>query len=418
MKWKTFLAGLGVFALITGTNCDIETGRRLNRELPLSEEPPIVTKVDFDEIENHKISFDLKQPKYDINNVHLYLYDKKTKDTFSKVDFGYVDYEFCLGREGKEFHFETPTLDYIPEDFGIKISFDTTSQKIKDLKKTPVEHIILDTFGTKKGNFNLVLVERDVRPQTAYVFEGDSLNPFSRILFSFPVSTGTWKPGEGPPRGATALGTFSVKGKNPRKIREFETEEIWDMKWAIWYDCGTGLNGIHQGFHGTPYGRPVSHGCIRVPYEFSRRLFDIMDKNELIIIIGNKKMSPLDSYCFDFSSYETYKEIIARAQLRQEMTDSLDYEHLFFPFQNQESIDSLIFYNRAFLNSGESPFNKFEFSDLHKKMYELLLKTDSLALRNSQLKENPGKQSYHFLWKKIERGDWHRKTPGSIVERL
>ncbi len=92
------------------------------------------------------------------------------------------------------------------------------------------------------------------------------------------VSTG--KPGHGTPTGV-----FTILQKNADHYSStYNNAPMPNMQRLTWKGIA-----MHSG--NLP-GYPASHGCVRMPYDFSRLLFEITSKGGTVIIGDNKKQVP------------------------------------------------------------------------------------------------------------------------------
>ena len=107
--------------------------------------------------------------------------------------------------------------------------------------------------------------------QRAYVYEG------SRLLESSRVSTGR--------RGhETPLGTFRIMEKKVKhRSNRYANAPMPYMQRLTSY--GIALHAGHLP------GYPASHGCIRLPWGFARRLFDLTDSST-IVTVTNRRQKP------------------------------------------------------------------------------------------------------------------------------
>ena len=117
----------------------------------------------------------------------------------------------------------------------------------------------------RKGNFEgepRVVVS--LSDQLAYLYRGDELVAVAT------VSTGT---DEKP----TPRGIFQVLLKKPmHRSQKYDNAPMPFMQMFDQY--GTAL---HAGFNP---GRPASHGCVRLPSEFAKRLYGVTDVGATVII--------------------------------------------------------------------------------------------------------------------------------------
>ena len=112
----------------------------------------------------------------------------------------------------------------------------------------------------------LAVVALDAQRITVYDHNG-------RMLQQSPVSTGTTG-------YETPVGIFSVVQKKvDHNSNLYEDGNMPFMQRITW----TGI-ALHAGV--LP-GRPASHGCVRMPIDFARRLFDLTDVGMRVIIVRN-----------------------------------------------------------------------------------------------------------------------------------
>lgn len=113
----------------------------------------------------------------------------------------------------------------------------------------------------------------DVKAQRAYLFVD------GKLAFETPVSTGS--KGHGTPRGS-----FTVT----EKIRTGKRSTIYKCAMPYWNRLGESPIGMHTG---QLPGYPASHGCIRLPDESARFIFDNMPKGTVVQVVDALAAKPM-----------------------------------------------------------------------------------------------------------------------------
>jgi lipoprotein-anchoring transpeptidase ErfK/SrfK len=150
----------------------------------------------------------------------------------------------------------------------------------------------------------LIVVDRDGYPQRVSLIEGDRYFLFGRLVSSAEVSSGLRK------YGGTPLGYYNVRNKEYFAINPHQE---WDMPFAHWYTPETypeGVNGLHEGFEGTLYGIPQSHGCTRMPPWFARTIWAWSLPETPLIYMGNEYLTAYDRGRFRTEDYRLFKTLL------------------------------------------------------------------------------------------------------------
>ncbi len=125
--------------------------------------------------------------------------------------------------------------------------------------------------GQKEDAARRVLV--DVKAQRAYLLID------GKLAFETPVSTGA--KGRKTPRG-----TFSIT----EKIRKGKRSTLYKSAMPFWNRLGESAIGMHTG---QLPGYPASHGCIRLPGESARFIFDNAPKGTTVEVVDALAAAPL-----------------------------------------------------------------------------------------------------------------------------
>lgn len=151
-------------------------------------------------------------------------------------------------------------------------------------------------------NRRTLLIDRNGKNETLYMIEGSGPFPLGYLVNSTPVSTGLITP-----EYETPIGFFSIWGE---KLTQWcDTYSCW-INFASWYTPGRGF-GIHEGYNGTDYGRPASHGCTRIPEKFIENLWEWRNVGDNVIYIGATYGRNDFVNRFDFQDYYPFIYIIA-----------------------------------------------------------------------------------------------------------
>ena len=101
----------------------------------------------------------------------------------------------------------------------------------------------------------------DLKEQLFYAYKGEQL---VRVV---PCSTGK--------RGNTAPGRFRLQWKVRKQTMRLRQGEfrVENVDWVMYYDRDHGI-AIHTAYWHQNFGQPVSHGCINLPHEDARWVYE------------------------------------------------------------------------------------------------------------------------------------------------
>src|SRR5262249_17942079 len=153
-----------------------------------------------------------------------------------------------------------------------------------------------DTSGEDRGD--MVPFKRSGVPLLAVVGldtqRGSIYDSTGRLIQHSPVSTGTTG-------YETPAGIFSVvQKKADHNSNLYEDGNMPFMQRITW--TGIAMHG------GVLPGHPASHGCVRLPFDFAERLFDLTDVGLRVIIVRN------DITLAEFDHPQLLKSSAARAE--------------------------------------------------------------------------------------------------------
>jgi hypothetical protein len=102
----------------------------------------------------------------------------------------------------------------------------------------------------------------------------------SGTLFSTPANTGV--PGADTPQGVfpifTHVPTSDMKGTNPDGSK-------YDDPGVPWDNYFNGGDAVH-GFPRASYGSPQSNGCVELPIDAAKQVYDLVDIGDLVVVTG------------------------------------------------------------------------------------------------------------------------------------
>ena len=134
-----------------------------------------------------------------------------------------------------------------------------------------------DLSSTTVLNENKVIYV-NINSQTMVAYENDA------VVFETPISTG---------KGATPTepGTYSIYRKTPSRYMQGplpgSTDE-YDLPGTPWNMYFTKEGGvIHGAYWHNSFGRPASHGCINMPLDMARQLYEWADLGTKVIVVSN-----------------------------------------------------------------------------------------------------------------------------------
>ncbi len=111
-------------------------------------------------------------------------------------------------------------------------------------------------------------IEVDISDQRLRAWEGD------QAVFDYTVSTG--KPGH-----LTLPGTFSVYRKYEQTRMRGYDYDTPDVPWTMYY---SGAFAIHGAYWHDNFGTPVSHGCVNLPVEQAKALYEWADMGTVVVV--------------------------------------------------------------------------------------------------------------------------------------
>ena len=124
-----------------------------------------------------------------------------------------------------------------------------------------------------------VLIVVSIQDQLAYVYRGDTL------IGTTTVSTG--KPGHSTPTGVFyILERKSMHYSNKYESPDGSAAPMPYMQRLTW--DGVALHA------GRVPGKPASHGCIRLPKEFARQLFDVTYRGTTVVVTDDASPGTID----------------------------------------------------------------------------------------------------------------------------
>jgi len=112
----------------------------------------------------------------------------------------------------------------------------------------------------------------DLTNQKLYAFDGNNL------IFAFPVSTGKWHD--------TPTGNFHVWIKlSSTRMTGGSGQDYYDLPnvpWTMFFTNDRDVKktdgyAIHGAYWNPPFGHPYSHGCINLPVDDAKQLYDWAD---------------------------------------------------------------------------------------------------------------------------------------------
>jgi hypothetical protein len=112
-------------------------------------------------------------------------------------------------------------------------------------------------------------VQVDISDQTLTAWQGDT------VVLKTKVSTG--KPG-----WRTLPGTFNVYVKYPQTRMTGPGYDTPNVPWTMYYYQGFAIHGAY--WHNN-FGTPVSHGCVNLPVETAKMLFDWADVGLEVVVV-------------------------------------------------------------------------------------------------------------------------------------
>jgi lipoprotein-anchoring transpeptidase ErfK/SrfK len=155
---------------------------------------------------------------------------------------------------------ETADLQSVSEPLTVK------SQKLRQPPPLVYPNVIQNAQGCE----HKVIV--DISAQRAFVFID------GQLAFETPVSSAS--KGRHTPRG-----TFKVT----EKIRSGKRSTIYKSLMPYWMRLDQSAIGMHTG---QLPGYPASHGCVRMPDESARFIFDLLPKGATVQIVDSLKPAP------------------------------------------------------------------------------------------------------------------------------
>lgn len=172
-----------------------------------------------------------------------------------------------------------------------------------------------DTLYTHE-NERTVMIDRNGKSETLYMIEGSGPYTLGWIVDSVRVSTGLRTDST-----ETPLGFFHVIAKKDSQYSHQYNCSILSASWITTWQHNFDI-GIHEGYPGTDYGRPASHGCIRVPKEFIDYFHNWIRVGDNVAIIGRSYGGEALRGHFNTNLYSLFKNIVLA--LRQFRRDAIE----------------------------------------------------------------------------------------------
>ena len=244
--------------------------------------------INLDQIENHIISAEVSRVN-NLSSLELLVSDNQGQEFYSHLIQN-------PKIKNNSFLIRTSPILFLPDTTNIQLFGEN--------------NILADTTWTHDIT-KTIIIDRNGIDEKLYMIEGDENFMFGRLENVFNVSTGLYLNRY----RNTPLGYWHVRSKSEYYVNQ---RQDWVMPWALWYfDKENEIhpaNGIHEGFEGTPYGIPVSHGCTRVPEEHAENLWYWAIINTPIIYIDSTYYQTcyLDIMYFNINEYTPYKIILNR----------------------------------------------------------------------------------------------------------
>lgn len=265
------------FALNGNENVEIEAGNEYLEEGIIAQinhknvanKIKITTNLDVNKVENYKIEYHLQDAFLQINkkitrNINV-------KDTIApnltvnskKEETVYLDDKYKI-----------PTYTAIDNYDGditanVKIESNVDTSKVGTYK---VNYFITDSSGNKATEEITVKVKKKKNPYIVVSISNQTLKyyEYDRLVLSSNVVTGI--------NGKTPTGTFKVLNKATDIILKGKDYESFVNYWIAFKGASFGFHDAswRSNFGGNIYKYNGSHGCVNMPYNKVRQLYNIV----------------------------------------------------------------------------------------------------------------------------------------------
>jgi len=298
---------------------------------------------------------------------HAFDVDVQAPRPFELVSVSVKDAEGTWGRfsivndpPSPEIGFKTASFRFLPARYEIEVELDY-GDGVQVHKAGPFTNQIQ----------KLVIVDRDGYPQRALMIEGDRWFLFGRLAASSEISTGLVK------YGGTPLGYYHVRNK---EAHAYNAKQEWDMYMAQWYTPSSypeGVNGLHQGFEGTNYGIRQSHGCTRMPDEFTKQLWDWTEMNTPVIFMGTEYQTSYDRGRFDTEVYRYFDSLIRDMVYYHQSLGADEENRTCFNDAEVQQINRLVPFQNAVLDACAN-YSRFSMTEGYSKVVDQFIQMRKL----------------------------------------
>lgn len=265
------------FALNGNENIEIEVGNEYIEEGIIAQinhknvanKIKIITNLDVNKVGNYKIEYHLQDPFLNINKTITR--NINVKDTIApnltvnskKEETVYVGEKY-----------KTPTYTAIDNYDGditskVKVESNVDTSKVGNYK---INYSITDSSGNKATEEITVKVKKKKNPYIVVSISNQTLKyyEYDRLVLSSNVVTGI--------NGKTPIGTFKVLNKATDIILKGKDYKSFVNYWIAFKGASFGFHDAswRSNFGGNIYKYNGSHGCVNMPYNKVRQLYNIV----------------------------------------------------------------------------------------------------------------------------------------------
>ncbi len=265
------------FVLIGEKDIELEVGNqyidqgaiaKLNNK-DVSDKIKVSSNLDINKIGNYKIEYQIKNVFLHINKTITRNIDVKDTTAPKLTINNKKEKTVYIGDK-----YKIPTCTAIDNYDGdissnVKIESNVDTSKIGNYK---VNYSIVDTSGNKSEEKIIVKVKKKKNPYIVVSISKQTLKyyEYDKLVLSSNIVTGI--------NGKTPKGTFKVLNKATDIILKGKDYESFVNYWVGFYGVAFGFHDAswRSNFGGTIYKTNGSHGCVNMPYNKIRQLYNIV----------------------------------------------------------------------------------------------------------------------------------------------
>lgn len=237
----------------------------------------VISDLNTDILGNYNISYNLKIGYLDVNKtVSRQVYIKDTTKPELKID----GKKSIIAYIGDKFKYpKYKATDNYDGDITNKVKV-TDNINLKKEGEYEINYSVTDSSGNKTTDKVKVKVEKKKNPYVVVSIANQTLKyyEYDKLVLTSPVVTGI--------DGKTPRGTFYVQDKETNIILKGADYESFVSYWIGFYRGAFGFHDAswRSSFGGDIYQYAGSHGCVNMPYNKVRQLYNMIDMGTPVYI--------------------------------------------------------------------------------------------------------------------------------------